>query len=41
MKLQGGLIEKVVGRSFDASVLNSAENVFLEVCVSELTEVTC
>ncbi|XP_010915826.1 protein disulfide isomerase-like 1-5 [Elaeis guineensis] len=28
---EGGLIEKVVGRTFDASVLDSAENVFLEV----------
>ncbi|ONK59762.1 uncharacterized protein A4U43_C08F10280 [Asparagus officinalis] len=27
----GGLIEKVVGRTFDASVMNSPENVFLEV----------
>lgn len=27
----GGLIEKVVGRTFDASVIKSAENVFLEV----------
>ena len=40
-KMQGGLVEKVVGRNFDASVLNSAENVFLEVCVIELIDVTC
>ncbi|KAG1335085.1 putative thiol-disulfide exchange intermediate protein [Cocos nucifera] len=29
--VEGGLVEKVVGRTFDASVLDSAENVFLEL----------
>jgi hypothetical protein len=30
--MQKGLIEKVVSRNFDAAILESPENVFLEVC---------
>lgn len=29
--MQKGLVEKVVGRTFDSSVLESHQNVFLEV----------
>ena len=29
--MQKGLVEKVVGRTFDSSVLESPQNVFLEV----------
>lgn len=40
-KMQGGWIEKVVGRTFDSSILNSAENVFLEVSIIKLIDITC
>lgn len=37
--MQTGIIEKVVGKTFDASVLESAENVFLEVGYIQLNEI--